>query len=232
MKKIAVVLTLAVAFCFVLTSVALAGPGDPATKRYINNNVKNKKKATTIPMWQITQGGTNKSVTWVDAINPRFAVYDPGTPSVTTDDVVLDKETGMVWMREPIAFGGIRDWESDMYRPINIFVADRYGWRLPRVDEVGSLLEHDPTVAGCAMHLPLGHPFILPECLSTALYVWTATTRSTNSGAGTHAFRVTRVWDGEEACCNWSITTHPKTRDDGLSALLWSVRAPMSVEGR
>lgn len=99
MKKIAVVLTLAVAFCFVLyASVAQAASTDPVNKGYFNKRAKNTHRAVNIPIWQITQDGNAPfSVNWVDhAPNPRFAIYDPGTPGDETDDLVLDKETGLV----------------------------------------------------------------------------------------------------------------------------------------
>jgi hypothetical protein len=41
-----------------------------------------------------------KSLKWVDhKPNPRFAIYDPGTPTDKGDDLVLDKEKGLIWTR-------------------------------------------------------------------------------------------------------------------------------------
>jgi hypothetical protein len=42
----------------------------------------------------------------LDATNPRFAVYDPGTPADETYDLVLDKETGLVWARDAKTVNG------------------------------------------------------------------------------------------------------------------------------
>jgi hypothetical protein len=54
-----------------------------------------------IPNWQITTDGTATSVTWVDYTpNLRFAIYDNNTPDNDTDDLVLDRETGLVWVRD------------------------------------------------------------------------------------------------------------------------------------
>jgi hypothetical protein len=157
MKKIAVVLILAVTFCFVLASVAQA-TDTAAGKRWARKNLKNKHKATSIPIWQITQDGTLKSVTWADhAPNPRFAVNDPGTPGDETDDVVLDKETGLVWARDANSAAETKAWgDAILYCRHSVTLGNRKGWRLPTIEELTSLL--DPSMSGPA--LPSGHPFV------------------------------------------------------------------------
>jgi hypothetical protein len=168
MKKIAVVLTLAVALCFVMPSLAQAG-----LKQWIKNNLLNKNKAVAIPIWQITQDGNAPlSVNWVDhAPNLRFAIYDPGTPGVTSDDVVLDKETGLVWEREPTSsdFG----WEESIYSAFNTDIVGRKGWRLPTIEELLTLFERSNCAAPVYLCLPTGHPFIL-SC-ETCAYVTSTT---------------------------------------------------------
>ena len=58
-----------------------------------------------IPIWKITQKQSAKSVKWVDHDpNPRFAIYDTQTPDDPSDDLVLDKETGLVWARDANLF--------------------------------------------------------------------------------------------------------------------------------
>lgn len=87
----------------------------------------------TRPIWQITQEGTAKSVNWVDHTpKPRFAIYDAGTPGDETDDVVLDKETGLVWERAPSSEE--MNWiYAIVFYSYNKYLGGRKGWRLPTV---------------------------------------------------------------------------------------------------
>jgi len=64
------------------------------------------------PLWEIVRPGTSASVVWTDHTpNPRFAIYDlkgdgdPADPSTSSDDFVLDKETGLVWARDANLLG-------------------------------------------------------------------------------------------------------------------------------
>jgi len=163
--KIKSILTLAVAFCFVLVSLAEA-----VTKKWANNNLENKNRAVSIPIWKITQDGKAISVKWVDhAPNPRFAIYDPGTPADETDDIVLDKETGLVWARDADLAGVTRTWEDAISNcHVYIWLGNRRGWRLPTVEELSSLV--DPIQKFPA--LPVGHPFVNVQ---SSIY-WSSTT--------------------------------------------------------
>ncbi|OGW51939.1 MAG: hypothetical protein A2Y81_08450 [Nitrospirae bacterium RBG_13_43_8] len=93
--------------------------------------------------------------------NPRFAVCDNGTPE-TSDDMVLDKETGLVWERDPSAKTSYEtlpldwallvcnqmEWYSSLGRPD--------GWRLPTLQELASLIDRTHYYPV----LPSGHPFL------------------------------------------------------------------------
>ena len=68
-RKIAVILTLAVALCLFLVSLAHAEE----------------------------KGKSLKWVEYKP--NPRFAIHDPGTPTEKADDLVLDRKTGLIWAR-------------------------------------------------------------------------------------------------------------------------------------
>ena len=107
------------------------------------------------PRWGITQLGTGESVHWVDhSLNPRFAVYAPGTPADGTDDVVLDKETCLIWERSPLSEA--KEWSAAILYSYTKVSAGRKGWRLPTIEELLSLV--DPTQSNPT--LPIGHPFL------------------------------------------------------------------------
>lgn len=101
------------------------------------------------PRWDITEAH------WKDhGPNPRFGVYNSGTPASTVDDVVLDKETGLVWERRPDSEK--RVWDGAILYSLTKAKAGRKGWRLPTIEELLSLVDprqQSPT-------LPVGHPFI------------------------------------------------------------------------
>jgi hypothetical protein len=124
-----------------LVSVAHAGPTDPVTEKWAKHHLKNVQRAAKIPVWQITQYGTNRSVKWVDlAFDTRFAIYDSGTPGDETDDMVLDKETGLVWARDA-GLSGIIPWQESVDYCRNFISGNRAGWRLPTIEELLSLFD-------------------------------------------------------------------------------------------
>jgi hypothetical protein len=49
------------------------------------------------PIWKLFVVGTDTAVAWFDhKPNLRFAIYNPGGTSNPSDDLVLDKETGLI----------------------------------------------------------------------------------------------------------------------------------------
>lgn len=73
---------------------------------------------------------------------------------VLNNEAVLDKETGLVWERNPDPTR--RTWYEDVVACTKKVVGDRMGWRLPTVEELASLI--DPTQRDPS--LPPGHPFV------------------------------------------------------------------------
>lgn len=148
-----VILTLVVVLGFVLVSLEQAEPAGP---QWFG------------PTWPILQEGTAAPVNWKPAENPRFLIYDSGTPDDFTDDAVLDKETGLVWERSPET-QRTRNWYEAINHCYVTELANRKGLHLPTIEELASIVDEDedpPT-------FPAGHPFINVEPDSA---FWSSTT--------------------------------------------------------
>jgi hypothetical protein len=68
----------------------------------------------------------------------------------------LDRETGLVWEKQPgnvIPFETPQDWANATYGCQGKNTGGRKGWRLPTIEELGSLVDE-------TLSLPLGHPFL------------------------------------------------------------------------
>ncbi|MGB9103494.1 MAG: DUF1566 domain-containing protein, partial [Terriglobales bacterium] len=98
--------------------------------------------------------------------NPRFAIYSFGTKT-TEDDVVLDKETGLVWERSP-ASDKQESWDAAIVYSYSKSVAARKGWRLPAIEELLSLVDPNQSIPT----LPAGHPFLNVQ---TDYFYWSST---------------------------------------------------------
>lgn len=92
-------------------------------------------------------------------------------------EAVLDRETGLVWERDPTAIGssgqedsGVDSWSIAANKCIRKAVGSRKGWRLASVHELASLV--DISISANEVRLPLGHPF---QNIGLDFY-WTATT--------------------------------------------------------
>lgn len=68
-------------------------------------------------------------------------------------EAVLDRETGLVWDKEPATSGF--NWAGASIHCVQRTVGGRKGWRLPSIQELASLV--DPTQSNPM--LPSGHPF-------------------------------------------------------------------------
>jgi hypothetical protein len=165
-RRIIVIRASAVTLWVLLVSLALVGC---ITTNWANKNLTNKNMTTSIPIWQITQPGTDKSITWVDyEPNPRFAIYDAGVQGDPNDDLVLDKETGLAWQRSPDATSTV--WAIALGMCEALTLGNRMGWRGPTWEELASLLDPSQTNPS----LPPGHPFINVTVTPLDTY-WTIT---------------------------------------------------------
>jgi hypothetical protein len=136
-----------------------------------------KNPCPPVSTWKIFQDGTDESVPWVDyAPNTRFAVFDAGVQSEPADDLVLDKDTGLIWARNASLIGETKSWQDaiDYCRNLEIPGWHFKGWRLPTQSELASLLD----TSNSNPCLPTGHPFVN---VITGWYYWSSTTYEINS---------------------------------------------------
>ena len=161
-RKITMVVSLSLASCFLLVLTAQSDPPD-----WANPSAK--------AIWEISEA------IWEDYLpNPRFAIYDVNGDSAADcmgvyDDLVLDKETGLVWLRS--ATFSSNDWAGATFCTRSAVArGNRRGWRLPTAEELASLLDWSGPGSDGTM-LPEGHPF----CNVQLEYYWSSTTRESDS---------------------------------------------------
>jgi hypothetical protein len=124
---------------------------------------------------------------------PRFVVL-----SNWNSQAVLDRETGLVWERSPDPTP--RNWDGALQHCLLRVVSDRFGWRLPSIQELLSL-----RAAASGSTLPPGHPFSSMDLP----YYWSATSSpagdfdfawfsefSFTSGGGVNAIRKSSSYGG------------------------------------
>jgi len=148
---------------FFLTNLTSAGDLEPASPP--SSTMNTLEEIYNRPVWPMKD---NVFVDWVD--NPRFAVSEGEYPLSPNDDLVLDKETGLIWARN----ADIATYLPHNYKiyettsvegPFTLPEASEYcrrlklskhmGWRLPTIEELSSLVD-TTTPSG----LPAGHPFL------------------------------------------------------------------------
>jgi hypothetical protein len=104
----------------------------------------------------------------IDDGTKRFKVL-----SEFNNEAVLDKETQLVWEKEPDKTEV--DWYTARGNWCDTDIGGRRGWRLPSRHELASLA--DPSIASGNLALPPGHPFMNVE---TDKY-WSATSDANDS---------------------------------------------------
>ncbi len=124
------------------------------------------------PVWELFIDGTDTPVPWVDyPPNRRFAIYNPGGTRDTADDLVWDKETGLIWARNANLPGQAMNWLDANTTCRGVKLANRTGWRLPTVEELSSLIDTRRSNPA----LPAGHPFTSVQFGAGVWAYWTCT---------------------------------------------------------
>ena len=143
------------------------------------------KDPRSIPIWNIMQDRTDKPIRWIDhKPNPRFAIYDPignsdlSDPATLSDDLVLDKETGLVWARDANLIGQI-NWLDANTLCREFELGNRTGWRLPSIEELSSLIDTSQS----DLALPEGHPIVNVQYGSGVYAYWSSTNHENPNGA-------------------------------------------------
>ena len=143
--------------------------------------------------------------------NPRFAVSNEGTPDEHSDDVVLDRATGLMWTRDVLV--GTIHWQDavDYCDSLEIGRLSTLAtdWRLPSIEELTSLSEPFPSTVSPA--LPAGHPFINVQ----SSWYWSATTLA---NLPSFAWLVSMF--------NGNVSTFAKNN----SRYVWCVRGGQSID--
>jgi hypothetical protein len=181
-----------------LAGVASGGSLDPPASPAVNLNTQSLQDLA--PAWHrrlfATEGG--------DAFGCGTHRFE----CVLGGGSVLDRETGIVWQRQPtFSFETWAEAESACrnHQVADVVFGARSGWRLPALHEMQSLID-----AGAANPaLPAGHPFQG----ATAQQVWTATQSNTSPGAATTVSLA-------------SGAVGSRARNDGFFAAAWCLRAP------
>jgi hypothetical protein len=121
----------------------------------------------------------------IDLIPPSWSQVLPVAERfqlVMSGAAVLDKETGLVWERSPSAGNFL--WDAALFHCLtDTQVGGRKGWRLPKIEELASLV--DPTQEDPA--LPAGHPFANIQVLDGGPY-WSATSNPGIPGEALYVF--------------------------------------------
>jgi hypothetical protein len=132
---------------------------------------------------------------------PRFEVL-----SDFDNTAVLDRETGLVWEKSPSPDD--TNWRNALLRCNDLNLGGRRGWRLPTVQELGSLMDGTRSYRA----LPSGHPSFQDVQWS---YYWSATTYG---GETDYASGV------------WLVDGHSFAAHKNLEHFVWCVRGGQGVD--
>ncbi len=168
--------------------------------------MRSLSKFILVVMW--LAGSAARAEPWIPRDVGRFAVLPP------TGLLVLDRETNLLWMRDPSQFAGTEQWLAARRTCSVSGIAGRKGWRLPTVSEATSLfVETEP--GSQQFVLPPGHPFRnLPGI------IWTSTVaQDSEPNPGDPLLVRTVQIDGS---IPQQVNTFPTTSHNEI----WCVRGP------
>jgi hypothetical protein len=124
-------------------------------------------------------------------------------------EAVLDRETGLVWQKNPAATAS--QWSTAMTICLRTPTGGRGGWRLPRFEELATLIDPESGAT------PAAHPFDAPPD-----DYWTATTYYTDSGP---ASDLVLLLDSEDGA-----TIFTAKDSTGTQIRVWCVRGGAGVD--
>lgn len=84
--------------------------------------------------------------------SPRFTDNGNGT--------VFDNQTGLMWALDANMAGTNNTWDAAIDYCNDLVHGDHDDWRLPNVNELLSLIDHNPEEGWRYPQLPIGHPFL------------------------------------------------------------------------
>lgn len=79
--------------------------------------------------------------------SPRFRTDDCGTPADTTDDIIADNLTGLMWPRHANLFGA-QTWTDALANASGSSICGYGDWRLPNQRELRSLIDYQQGIVG------------------------------------------------------------------------------------
>lgn len=148
----------------------------------------------------------------------RFVVVMDGA-------AVLDKETWVVWEREPTVNDTGVNWEFAHDHCMRSEVGGRKGWHLPTIEQLQSIIDSSQFPA-----LPAGHPFLpLPGDLFPGSHWWSATSGSSHTGTFVDPQPAVVV---EFKFGNHSFIDKDNRKWDNFPVLAWCVRGGKTFDGQ
>jgi len=109
--------------------------------------------------------------------SPRFRTDDCGTPADTTDDIIADNLTGLMWPRQANRFD-LRAWTDAVADAGGLSLCGYGDWRLPNQRELRSLVNYEPTAVNNWLAL---QGFENIQAASVLPCYWTSTSASIDS---------------------------------------------------